>query len=147
MMRRLTAFASAVALGLAIAATGPAAAQAPKPAGVLKIGVGADLETVDPHFIQLPTANAVARMLFQSLFRLDGQNNITKELATESSYAADGLTFTVKILKGQVFSNGDPLDAQAVADSFNRLLAKETGSPFRGLFSSIDKVEAAGDDT
>lgn len=144
-MHRMIGFASALAIACSFSMTSPTAAQAAKPTGVLKIGVGADLETVDPHFTSLPTANAVTRMLFQSLFRLDGQNNITKELATEYSYSADGLTFTVKIQKGQLFSNGEPVDASAVAASFNRLLAKETGSPFRGLFSSIDTVNAVGD--
>src|SRR4051812_1891899 len=92
------------------------------PSGVLKIAVGADPETFDPHFNDLPTGNTVDLHVFEGLFRLDAENNVIKELATDYSYSDDGKVFTVKIEKGRKFGNGDPLNAQAVAASFSRLL-------------------------
>lgn len=117
------------------------------PSGVLKIAVGADPETFDPHFNDLPTGNTVDLHVLEGLFRLDAENNVVKELATDYSYSEDGKVFTVKIEKGRKFSNGDPLNAQAVAASFNRLLDPKVASIYRGLYSSIQRVTATDDET
>lgn len=112
------------------------------PAGVLRIAVGADPETFDPHFNDLPTGNTVDMHVLEGLFRLDSENNVVNELATEHSFSADGKVFTVKIDEGHVFSNGNPVNAEAVAASFNRLLDPAVGSIYRGLYASIERVTA-----
>ncbi|WP_062225938.1 ABC transporter substrate-binding protein [Aureimonas frigidaquae] len=119
-----------------------AMAQVPAPAGTLTVAVGADPETFDPHFNDLPTGNTVDLHVLEGLFRLDAENNVVNELATEHAFSEDGRTFTVKIKEGRTFSNGNPLDAEAVAASFNRLLDPAVGSIYRGLYSSIERVSA-----
>lgn len=138
---------SALALGIFALMSSTALAQGVQPSGVLKIAVGADPETFDPHFNDLPTGNTVDLHVLEGLFRLDAENNVVKELATDYSFSDDGMTFTVKIKKGKTFSNGDPLDAKAVAASFMRLLNPEVGSIYRGLYSSIKEVTAPDDET
>src|SRR6478736_1764094 len=108
---------AAIAAGLSIIA---AQAQS-QPANVLRIAVGADPATFDPAFNDLPVGNAVDLAVLEGLFRLDPQNNGQKNLATDYAFSPDGKVFTVKIRTGRKFSHGDPLNAEAVAASFNRM--------------------------
>ncbi len=135
-------FGATAALALGISSTALMAQS-----GVLRVAVGADPETFDPHFNDLPTGNTVDLLVLEGLFRLDGENNVVPDLATEWSFSDDGLTFTVKIKEGRTFSNGAPLDAAAVAASFNRLLDPAVGAIYRGLYSSIAEAVAIDDTT
>ncbi|AMJ62903.1 ABC transporter substrate-binding protein [Bosea sp. PAMC 26642] len=140
---RQTCFRAALIAGLSVFA---AHAQA-QPAGVLRVAVGADPATFDPAFNDLPVGNAVDLAVLEGLFRLDPQNNVLKSLASDHSFSPDGKVFTVKIMAGRTFSNGDPLNAEAVAASFNRLLDEKVGSIYRGLYASLGTVRAVGEDT
>ena len=140
---RQSCHAAALAAGLSIIA---AQAQS-QPAGVLRLAVGADPATFDPAFNDLPVGNAVDLAVLEGLFRLDPQNNVQKILATDYAFSPDGKVFTVKIRTGRKFSNGDPLNAEAVAASFNRMLDEKTGSIYRGLYASLGTIKAVGEDT
>lgn len=135
-------FGAAAALALGVSSTAVMAQS-----GVLRVAVGADPETFDPHFNDLPTGNTVDLLVLEGLFRLDKENNVVADLATEWGFSDDGLTFTVKIKEGRTFSNGDPLNAAAVAASFNRLLDPAVGAIYRGLYSSIAEAVAVDDTT
>ena len=134
---------TATALSLCFAATTILAA----PSGVLRVAVGVDPETFDPHFNDLPTGNTVDLLVLEGLYRLDAENNVVADLAAEGNFSDDGLNFTVRIKEGRRFSNGDPLNAQAVAASFNRMLDPAVGAIYRGLYSSIAEVTAVDDNT
>lgn len=140
---RQTCCRAALIAGLSVFA---AHAQA-QPAGVLRVAVGADPATFDPAFNDLPVGNAVDLAVLEGLFRLDPQNNVLKSLASDHSFSPDGKVFSVKIKAGRTFSNGDPLNAEAVAASFNRLLDEKVGSIYRGLYASLGTVKAVGEDT
>jgi len=140
---RQTCCTAALLAGLSVFA---AQAQA-QPAGVLRVAVGADPATFDPAFNDLPVGNAVDLAVLEGLFRLDPKNNVEKSLASDYSFSPDGMVFTVKIRSGKTFSNGDPLNAAAVAASFNRMLDEKTGSIYRGLYASLGTVKAVGEDT
>jgi peptide/nickel transport system substrate-binding protein len=124
-----------------------AAAVHAAPEGVLRVAIGADPATFDPAFNDLPVGNAVDLAVMEGLFRLDPKNNVQKALATDYAFSADGKVFTVKIKTGTRFSNGDPLNAEAVAASFNRLLDEKVGSIYRGLYASLGSAKAIGEET
>lgn len=145
MTRGLRVFLSGTVAATALALAAGAVAAAPS--GVLRVAVGADPETFDPHFNDLPTGNTVDLLVLEGLYRLDAENNVVPNLATEHSFSEDGLTLTVRIKPGKTFSNGDPLDAAAVAASFTRMLDPEVGSIYRGLYASIAEVVAVDDQT
>ena len=140
---RRSSYAIAVVVGLSLIAPLSRA----QPAGVLRVAVGADPATFDPAFNDLPVGNAVDLAVLEGLFRLDPTNKVLKSLATEYSFSPDGKIFTVKIKTGKKFSNGDPLNAEAVAASFTRMLDEKTGSIYRGLYASLGIVKAVGEDT
>ena len=117
------------------------------PEGVLRVAIGADPATFDPAFNDLPIGNAVDLAVMEGLFRLDPKNNVQKGLATDYAFSPDGMVFTVKIKTDKKFSNGNPLNAEAVAASFNRLLDEKVGSIYRGLYASLGTAKAVGEDT
>lgn len=131
----------------ALAVTFSAGAALADPAGTVRVAIGSDPATFDPHFNDLPTGNTVALLVYEGLFRLDAENNVIPNLAASHEFSSDGLTLTVKIHPGKTFSNGDPLNAEAVAASFNRMLDPQVGSIYRGLYASIKEVVATDDTT
>ncbi|MDQ0819484.1 ABC-type transport system substrate-binding protein [Arthrobacter sp. V4I6] len=148
-MRRKPLFLLIPALASALALSGcagPAQSTSTK-AGILRIGAAAEVQTLDPHFTQLPSANSITHLVFEGLFTLNAENKVVPELADSHEYSPDGLTLTVKIKSGHKFSNGDPVDAAAVAASFSRLLDPATKSPYLGLFSTIKEVTAVNENT
>jgi len=138
MIRKSLACVAAFILTAGLAATMAKA----QPSGTLRVAVGADPATFDPHFNDLPTGNTVDKLVFDGLFRLDAENNVVANLATGYGFSDNGLRFTVQIHAGRTFSNGDPLNAQAVAASFMRLLDPKVGAIYRGLYAVIDEVVA-----
>lgn len=135
-----------VAAALMIATAMPVVANAAAE-GTLTIAVGADATTFHPHVNALPVGNAVDMLVFEQLFRMGADNTVVPQLAQEWGWSEDGLTFTVRFEPGHVFSNGNPLDAEAVAASFNQLLDPKSGSIYAGLYASLGRAEAQGDDT
>jgi peptide/nickel transport system substrate-binding protein len=135
-----------LAASLMLAAALPYAAHA-DPQGSIKIAVGADATTFHPHVNALPVGNAVDMLVFEQLFRMGADNKVVPELAKKWAWSQDGMTFTVSFETGHVFSNGDPLDAEAIAASFNQLLDAKSGSVYAGLYASLGKAEAKGADT
>lgn len=125
----------------------PAHAQTPAPHGAIRVALSTGASTFDPVANDLPAGSTIQRLVFDGLYRLDGHNAIQKDLATDAQFSPDGLTFTVKIVTGRTFSNGDPLDAAAVVASFNRLADPKVASVYRGLYAALGQAEAVGNDT
>ncbi|MCD1618004.1 ABC transporter substrate-binding protein [Salipiger manganoxidans] len=135
-----------VAASLLLATALPLAAIA-APEGELRIAVGADATTFHPHVNSLPVGNTVDGLVFQQLFRIDADNKVVPALATDYGWSEDGMTFTVSFETGHSFTNGRPVNAEAVAASFNQLLDPDSGSIYAGLYASLGKAEAQGEDT
>lgn len=73
-------------------------------------------------------ASGYAGTLFSGLVRLNPQLSIEADLAESYTISPDGLIYTFTLRPGLKFSDGSPLDAQAVADSLDRALDPETES-------------------
>ncbi len=80
--------------------------------------------------------------LFQStLLARDDDLDIAYDLATGYKISDDGLTYTVEIREGVVFSDGEPLTAEDVAYTFET--AAKSGSVVD--LTVLDKAEATGE--
>lgn len=62
----------------------------------------------------------VAALVYEGLYQLDSAFEAQPVLVQSSTVSADGLIWTVTIRGDVVFSNGEPLTAQHVADSLQR---------------------------
>ena len=64
--------------------------------------------------------------LYSSLVRVNGDDKLENDLATEYSVSEDALTWTFKIRNDVVFSDKEPLKASDVAFTFNTTKEKAT---------------------
>lgn len=81
----------------------------------------------------------------QSLLRIDVETGeLLPDLAESWEFSEDGKTMTFVLPEGAVYSNGDPLNAQAVADAMFR--NKEV-SPYASDFEALIDVNVIDDTT
>ena len=135
---------------LALAATAPslvpslvstARAQAPKPGGVLKAAFSADPAGFDPVRGPSGMSHVVIEQVYSTLMALDPDANPYPELAESFEESADGLEYKFKLRQGVTFHNGDPLTAEDVKFSFDRLRAKDSGYSYGAQVESIASVD------
>lgn len=114
---RKLALAGAVAMG-ALALN--ASVAAPALAQELKIGVGAEPSSADPHYHNLTPNNQIARHVFDTLIDMDELQRLRAGLAI-SWKLVDDLTWEFKLRPNVKFHDGSPLTVDDVIFSFNRV--------------------------
>jgi len=114
--------------------------------GTLRFAVGSDAGCIDPQQVGSNDSIYSARQLVDSLTDQDPESGeIVPWLAEDWEINDEVTEFTFTLQEGITFSNGDPLDAQAVADNFDA--AEELG-PRATLISGYleDYVETEVED-
>jgi peptide/nickel transport system substrate-binding protein len=91
----------------------------PAAAAELVIGLGADVTSIDPHFVNLAPNNSIAEQLFDSLVRRDARQRLTPGLA-ESWRSVDDLTWEFRLRKGVKFHDGSDFTAEDVVFTLDR---------------------------
>ena len=97
---RLRRLSSLIVLPIAAALIGLSAH-----AANLRIGVGADITSMDPHFVNLFPNNGVAEHIYDKLVGLDADSRLIPALA-ESWKTIDPTTWEFKLRKDVKFSDG-----------------------------------------
>jgi peptide/nickel transport system substrate-binding protein len=86
----------------------------------LTMAVGAPITSLDPHYHQLSPNNAVADMIFDTLTDTDAAARLRPALA-ESYRPISENVWEFKLRPGVRFHNGNPLTAEDVAFTFERV--------------------------
>ncbi len=135
--RRLAPVGLVLAL-LLVALPAPAAAA---PRGQLVAALDSDRETLDPH----QATGTIDYMVLMHVFdHLIARNPETMKLIgglAESWKAVDDYTWEFRIRKGVKFHDGEPLNAEAVKFSIDRVLDPAQKSYLRDRFKGITRVE------
>lgn len=116
---------------LALGATGPAAA------AELRIGLAADVTSLDPHFLNVAPNNNAAWHVFDALVHVDANARLVPGLAL--SWRATGpTTWEFKLRRGVKFHDGSDFTAEDVMFSLERpaTLVASPG-PFTGFVKAI----------
>lgn len=131
----------ALAAGLFAAATLPAVA------ADLRIGLSAEVTTLDPHFFNSGPNNAFLHHLFDTLVDVDASGKLIPSLA-ESWRVVDDTTWEFTLRKGVKFHDGSELTAQDVLYSLDRpgLITNSPGS-FTSYTKPIVAKEAVDEHT
>jgi peptide/nickel transport system substrate-binding protein len=121
--------------------------------GALVVAQAADIAGLDLVRVLDSESIEVGMILFEGLARWRaGTTEIDPGLATAWEVTPDGLRWTFALRPGVVFHDGTPLDADAVAFSFARVidprhpsfLAGNEGGYWRGLLKEVTRVTARG---
>lgn len=145
-LRWATAAVAAVA-AVAIALTGcsgtPSGGDTGEPVtgGTLTVGVGQDVGKLDPVWSNLPTYNQFA---YATLVHQTADGEFTPYLATEWTFADDGMSITLQLRDDAKYSDGTDVNAENVAASITRFL---TTPSFKLALvgSQVASAEATGE--
>jgi len=112
---------------------------------VLVIGHAEITESYDLAHAFNPTSGIVHRVTYDTLvtFPDEDASSIEPNLATSWAVSDDGLVYTFELRDDVTFANGDPLSADDVVFSFNRLKNVQSNPSF--LADPIASLEATGD--
>ncbi|MFN8473019.1 MAG: ABC transporter substrate-binding protein [Anaerolineae bacterium] len=103
-----------------------------------------DPTSMDPAVANESQANQLVLSTYDSLVAYKpGTSEIVPRLATEWKISDDGKTYTFKLRPGVKFSSGEPLNAEAVKFSFDRLNAIGKGPSYvlAGIYDRTDVVD------
>lgn len=123
-----------------------------KQGDTLTVGIRATIESLDPANHRSRIAETVIRNMFDGLVTRTPDGRVVPEIA-ESWQAVSPTLWEFKIKKGIVFHNGDPLAADDVVYTFERILTEGglgggQSSPRKaGLLDPVEKVEKVDDYT
>lgn len=123
------------------------AAFSPAQAADLKVGVGADITSMDPHYVNLFPNNGVAEHIYNKLVTLDPDSRLIPDLA-ESWKTIDPTTWEFKLRKGVKFHDGSDFTAADVIFSYDRVgKIPNSPGPFTVYTKAIISSEVLDDHT
>jgi ABC-type oligopeptide transport system substrate-binding subunit len=94
--------------------------------------------TYDPaHAGDAGSANVIGQ-IFEGLTTFDADSNVRPALADAWQVSGDGQRITFHLRPGIEYSDGSPITAQDVVDSWFRLIDPETPSPLSSLLADVD---------
>jgi peptide/nickel transport system substrate-binding protein len=125
--------------------SGTQAGETPRVGGTLRLDITTDPDTLDLHQTSNPASSTVFAYLYPQLVFQDFDKSYKPWLAENIDVAQDNRTLTFTLRLGIKFENGDPLDANAVKFTFERLRQIGTKSPLFEVakgFSSVDVFDS-----
>lgn len=117
---------------------------------VINIALNGPIVTLDPANYRNRNTENVVRNMFDALYTVTTDGRTVPEIA-EGVTQVDDTVWEFKIREGITFHNGEPLTAEDVAFSYNRVVVEgamegET-SPRKGLMGSLQEVTVVDDYT
>lgn len=109
--------------------------------GTFGIGIGVDLDTVDPAQQTTTTVQNVIDYGLETLTELTKDGKTEPGLATSWKLSDDGKTMTLKLRKGVKFHDGTAFDAKAVKFNLDRIRDPKVKVPIGGAFQVIKNVK------
>lgn len=112
------------------AASESASSGEPKDGGNLIIGVGSDPVILNPIYAGDRVSLTIDQALYAPLFQVNNGEK-TFYLAESLEPSADNLTYTLKLKSGLTWHDGEPLTADDVVFTFEKILDESQNSMFR----------------
>lgn len=122
--------------------SGQTAAQEIRKGGTLRLVLGEDPDSLDPHATVSLTANNVQAFIYDRLVYINQNGLPAGRLASSWTVSPDQKVVTFKLRSGIKFHDGTPFNAQAVEFTFKRLLDPATAAPARSQFTELKEVKA-----
>lgn len=114
--------------------------------GTFVFGLSTDPPNLDPQINQGTAALTVKIQVYRGLVSYHKDGEISYEIA-ESYDQEDETTYLFHLRENANWHNGDPVTAEDVKFSFERILDPAVGASMRTQFSVIDSIEVVDDKT
>jgi len=121
----------------------PATEGTPKTGGTLRLGMDREVVSFDPT---VQNSNMAAMAVYDSLLKLDSTGKAQPYLAQSMDTPDEGLTWRMGLRPGVTFSDGTPLDANAVIVNTQRHIDK-VSSPAHNFAERIASMRAVDPQT
>ena len=121
-----------------------ALAQTPERGGTLQIAADQSPVGLDPQVATAFSTFAVTGNIYEGLIEVAPTLALQPSLATRWTRAANGLSYTFTLRPNVVFHNGQPLTAEDVVYSMDRVKDAKTASPFASRLSLVSDITATG---
>ena len=108
---------------------------------VFQRGNAAEPDTIDPHLTSSTWESHITGELFLGLTTENAQAHPIPGIAESWTTTADGLTWTFKLRKGMVWSDGEPIKASDVIFGLRRVLDPKTASKYASMMFIIENAE------
>jgi peptide/nickel transport system substrate-binding protein len=115
--------------------------------GRVTIAVTTEPSTLDPQAVNDRSSRVVTFNLFESLLGRASDTALVPVLATGLPEIVDDDTWRFQVREGVTFHDGQALDAQAVADSLNRMLHPDYSTQRDSYIDGIVSAEVVDDFT
>ena len=115
--------------------------------GVLRIGLEAESDSLDPtHAALAPAGRVMAQAIFSTLVSYDENDNWVPNLSESWTASDDRLTWDLRLREGVAFTDGTPLNADAVITTWEAQLANQLlGLAIRPIFDPTRPFEKVDD--
>lgn len=118
----------------------------PASAATLRLGLAADITSLDPHLLAAQPNLVAARHMFESLIDVDERTQLIPSLAV-SWRPLDALTWEFKLRRGVTFHDGSPLTMDDVIFSLRRPLTMNAPGGYATYVRFIKELRAVDADT
>lgn len=108
-----------------------------KPEKVLNLDITSDIPTMDPSKATDVSSFTVMNNTMEGLTRIDKDGKVEPGVAETWDVSEDGLTWTFKLRKDSVWSNGTPVTAKDFEYSWKRTLDPATTSEYGYIMADI----------
>ena len=110
--------------------------------GTFNIGIGVDLDSIDPAQQTTTTVQNVLDYGVETLIQLDKEGKVTPELAESWETSEDGKALIMHLRDGVKFQDGTDFNATAAKFNLDRLTSGDVKVPIGGAFTVIESVDA-----
>lgn len=111
----------------------------------ITIAIGSEPTTLDPHIRDDGGERAINDNIYETLMSRTPGGDLTPGLAASEPTQVDETTWQFTLRDGISFTNGDPLNADAVVASVQRIVDLGDESEQSGFFATITGAEAVDD--
>lgn len=109
----------------------------PAPGGTYTEGVLGAFTNANPVYATDLADVSVSKLLFSSLLKYDGQNQLTGDLAESWTPDARGITYTLKLRPGIKWHDGRPLTSTDVLFTYQVIQNPDARSPLLSSFQGV----------
>ena len=109
--------------------------------GSVVVGIQQDIDSLDPHKATAAGTKEILFNIFEGLVKADENGNLMNAVASDYVISDDGLVYTFTLRDGIKFHNGNPVTAEDVKYSLERVSGLLDGTVLISALSTIESVD------